>query len=58
MNWRRLATSGLLGVGLGVVFALGGCGPKTESAAPGPSAEPAAEVTFARAAIHLTVSPR
>jgi hypothetical protein len=28
------------------MFAIAGCGPKTESAAPGPSAQPAADVTY------------
>ena len=46
MNWSRLATTGFLTVGLVAAFALAGCGPKTESAAPGPSAKPAAEVTY------------
>ena len=46
MNWRRLAGVGIVAVGLAVLFALAGCGPKTESAAPGPSTGPAGQVTY------------
>jgi len=46
MNWHRLAIAGIAAVGLALMFAVAGCGPKTESAAPGPSAQPAADVTY------------
>ena len=46
MNWSRPATIAVLVVGLAVVSAVVGCGPKTEPGAPGPSAEPVAEVTY------------
>ncbi len=46
MTSRRLASAAVLAAGLGLLFALAACGPKTESAAPEPSAEPAADVTY------------
>lgn len=41
-----MVTVGVAAIGLGVVLAAGGCGPKPESAAPGPGVGPAAEVTY------------
>jgi hypothetical protein len=46
MKWCRFAVVGTAAVGLAMILTVAGCGPKTESAAPGPSAQPPADVTY------------